>query len=317
MLEQEFEKEADTSDADIEAVIAKSSETQEEVIEDNQGAEDFNEEETPSDEQGENIQEKTKAQIQEELDWLKDNRAEKMWKKDPNNMYKVLKNLEKISTPTHMALKKFGINDHKELEETLNKYAELASPENPQNIILSELENWLSNDATRTKVNEFFNEMRIAQKKQEASQLLGYNVDNEHLTPQMIRFMEEQSQVKQELAQLKAQKAKEEKEKALDTTLDSIQKMVKDYGIEEYDETKFLQEAVEQRIPLEQLESYFLKNAFTKIAQVSKAKGEKAVLNNLKKNKFSGIAPDGGKAVAAKSNDTEAEFNDALDRLIQ
>lgn len=310
------EKDIDTSNEDIDNIINGGQETPKEVDSDiNQGSEENLEEETPAEEVSENTQEKTKERIEEELNWLKDNRAEKMWKKDPNNMYKVLKNLEKISTPTHMALKKFNIDDHKQLEEALSKYSELTSPENPQNIILNELETWLNNEASREKVNEFFNEMRLNQKKQEASQLLGYNVDNEHLTPQMIKFMEEQNQVKQELATLKAQKQREEREKALDNTLGSINKMVKEYGIDGYDESKFLQEAVEQKIPLEQLESYFLKNSFTRLAQVSKAKGEKAVLNNLKKNKFSGIVSDGGKSTTQKSEDPDAEFNALIDKI--
>lgn len=307
----------DTSAQDIDALVDKSQNASLEGGDSaSQGNSGASNQDTPGQAQGDTNGENADLQKKKEevFDWLKDKRAEKMWGKDPNNMYKALKNLEKVSTPTHMAMKKYGVEDSEGLEKILEAYKNLSNPEAPANVITKEIETWLSAEGLKDKVTEFFNQMRVEFKKQEATKLFGYQINNEQLTPQMIKLMEEHEQLKNTVSKYEQEQQAKAREQALDNSLNSIKEMAKEYGIEDYDENAFLQEVLDQKIPLAQLESYFLRNALSKVAEISKQRGENTVLNNLKKKKFSGVVPQGG-TPSGEKDDVEAEFNSILDKI--
>jgi hypothetical protein len=109
---------------------------------------------------------------EEVYDWSKDERFEKMWKKDPNGLYKSYRNIEKMVEPMKTELgtvkqqnqaiqevcEEFGITTE-QLKDIFTEHKTLKDPDHPENKSKNYFQSWLGNDMYKDKVLGFFQEL--------------------------------------------------------------------------------------------------------------------------------------------------------------
>jgi len=251
---------------------------------------------------------------EETFDWSKDPRFKDFWKEDANNMYRDLKGYDRKYTPLNSTLKKYELDGNDALSERLEDYKTLIDPESTNNVIVNELTDWMGDVELAPQVQEAFEKFRGVVTQRKASEMLGYPVGTEQLTPQMVKLMEDFDTLKGQVDQTEKAKLSEQQSQHLDSELDKISKVAQKYGLEDYNEEAFIEEAMKSNLSPDALYSHFMENSLEKIAARTSEDASLKTANALKKKKAGGVTQSGNDAPAQKSavEGLQGEFNNAL-----
>jgi hypothetical protein len=148
--------------------------------------------------------------------WDKDKRYEPSWKKDPNNLYKSYREIEKVYGPLkkdHETLtgvfKKYDF-DPTTLEDRIKEYQSLKDPKSDINQMIGYFKGWLSDPSYRQKVIEYFTTLE----KEKQRSKYGENIPDE-----IIQEIEN-------LKNWKTEKETKEKEEQYQKDYDSASKTI-------------------------------------------------------------------------------------------
>lgn len=227
------------------------------------------------------------------LDWTKDERHEKMWKKDPNGLYKSYKELEKVFTPLkqesermRQMFEELQVQPDK-LSEIIKGYNEFQNPENPLTKRANYFGAWLENPMYQTQVVNFFKELESSELRR-----LYPNMSQESI--EKIQTMEtELKTLKQDREQQVFTKQVEENSNWINKSLEKAKKYAESKGFTFTDEikNKLLEHGDKNNIPPQYLFQEFL-NMFEKdIEKSHSTKLEQDILKRLNKTKDSEIIP--------------------------
>jgi len=235
---------------------------------------------------------------QEVYDWLKDKRAETMWKRNPNELYKSYVNLEKAYTPIKQkygelekTFKELNVQPDK-LKNIITEYNELTNPNNPIIKKLLEYHEWSENPLYKEQFNTFIADLR--------------NRELQRKFPNMTQEqIERQMATENELKEVKTYLQRIEEEKLVTKYKDDISKGLEDArkyasarGFEWSDDVnmKVLQYADENRISPDNLFYAFLKLYDKDLDNSYTTKKEREILEKLQKNKSSNVVSAGTKS---------------------
>ena len=162
---------------------------------------------TPQANAGKQSGEPTQAQLDT---WDKDKRFETMWKKDPNNMYKSYREIEKMYEPVKKEaddLKRIFAEakiEPAQIKDILSELDTLKAPDRPQNALFSALEPYLKDPVYAKEIEAFFEEI---ERKSITAKYPGMNEEQ----------IRKQIDLETRLNQLEDEKKKVEYEKQVET----------------------------------------------------------------------------------------------------
>ena len=167
---------------------------------------------------------------QDILDWTKDLRYEKSWKKDSNNLYRSYRDMEKTFNPLKQraeqydkltgTFKQFKLEPEK-LGEYVKEYQELKNPDRREYKVTSYFDKWLNDPKFSQQVQNFFAELEKAERQAKWGA---------ELSDEIISKLEGLEKFKTE-AEKKEQEAKENTYRAeVTATIQTQTKMNEDYA---------------------------------------------------------------------------------------
>lgn len=254
--------------------------------------------------------------------WDKDQRYEKSWKKDPNNLYKSYRELEKVYPTTKAEAEKYrklfteaGIEPDT-LPNMLKEYQELKSPDRRENQLASYLDNYLKNDLYKQTVLDFFGTLE----KKELQARYGENLPDEVLAKL------------KDLDEFKQKSEKEASDREFGAALESTKSVLaqettknetyaKQYGIEYDDQTHndLMTYCRENRIPPSQVHIVFKALAQDAIIKANEEKVRAKTHEEIVKQRKSGVLVNTQASPASKPTNSFRESvkaSGALDRIL-
>jgi hypothetical protein len=241
-----------------------------------------------------------KPDTEEVFDWTKDARYVKMWKKDPNGIYKSYRNAEKMIEPLKSELselkkkqdeinalaKEFGITPE-QLKEVLTEHKVFKDPNHVDNQRLGYLNTFLDNPVYQQEVVNFFNEL-----EQKELQRLYPNMNAEQIKKQVeldnkvkeLEAANEKNQHEKLVAQFSAE---------LESNVDRAKKYAESRGFDFTDEIKneLLEYCDKNEIPTKYIYSTFVEKYSEPLDKAYADKVQQGQLQNLNKNKGSVTIP--------------------------
>ena len=240
----------------------------------------------------------TDQKVKEILDWTKDDKFEKVWKKDPNNLYKSYNESQKqwheFYNQLSKVLKEYKIKNADELKgyfDTRKDYDDLRkNEENFMNL-------WNHPDHGQ-KLQKLFNEIANETKQLES--------DPTYQSQKRLEMLESK------LASYEEKEKMREGQIKLDSYLNEVNSLSKKYGIKSFKESEFIEELRDNSIPFEGIKSYFIEKFLPDIIKGEKSKVESSVVNNLKNNSKGSILSDS----KAQNKKTELSWDEAINGLL-
>lgn len=204
-------------------------------------------------------QETSQPATQEDWDYTKDARWQKMWKGDVKNMYKSYKNLEQVYEPIKSiksdydnlqnVFKQYGIDSAK-LPDYISEYNQFKDPKNPRNMMADYFGQYLESNETRPLMENFFTFLEKPEYLPHLNNFLNELVttENQRLYPgwnsQQIAehktMQKELSEFKKMFDEQKAQERKVAIDKEVNAQIQKVSEFAKENGIN-LDENTFAQ----------------------------------------------------------------------------
>lgn len=179
--------------------------------------------------------------------WDSDSRYEKMWKKDPNELYKSFRNIEKMYSPLQ--------KKYKDLESKISSYDSEISGYKDKIGAYSEVEkiiNFLDSNPTYQK--EILGTInRLAEE--------GQRNKYGDLPPEAISRLERAEQLEAKFAEMENEKHLNHQIEVLNTQLSEIDKIAEQLGVE-YDKKDFLMYCDANNIPPHMAKAVFMEKGF-------------------------------------------------------
>ena len=264
----------------------------------------------------ETSQEQTEQELQ---DWLKDSRAETMWKKDPNNMYRSYRSMEKMYTPLKSQTEKINkmFKDHgvevDQFGNIIKEYKTLKDPKSPANQWLDYIKGHLSGE-DKDEVIKFFNERdrKLDQKKY-----------GENLPDSVIERLKKSEELEQRLNQ-KEEQEKYQAEynqtvKTIADKLSEVENLAKDYDVIFDADTKsgLLKYCSDNNIDPNYIPAVFSQLALAAVKKSASTQSERKVIENLESSKKAGIVTKSSNSATVKSKPSgfRAEMSDMLSKM--
>jgi len=227
----------------------------------------------------ENVSQET---IEKPQDWTADKRFSSFGNKPEmaiSEMYKMLKGYDKTYTPIQMAIKKYGINDSKSLEQTLEEYKGLKDPNNDINKLIDYLRPVL---ADQKRLPAF--QQTIEKMKQEIDrEKFGSN-----LSPEEIQALKAGQEANERLAQLEEEREVERIEQAINKSVSDIKTYAEKNNLQ-FETKEFLDYCQNNQVPSHLMMDVFMAKAKPFIVNNESRKAEENVMRNLEENKRGGI----------------------------
>lgn len=250
----------------------------------------------------------------EVYDWTKDARHGKMWK-DPNDMYKSYRELEKFKAEKHDPLKKqfdFVVSTLKEegygveqIKDILKEVKQWKDPDNPVVASGNYLQNWLGNPLYETDVKNFFTALQTK--------------ENQRLHPNWTdEQIHEWDAQKEKVAALEAEREEGNRVKmvseyktTISDSMDKIQKLAESRGFN-FDlsmKNDFFDHCMNNGIDPKYMYHEFRNLHDEAMEKTNRERIQNETLDNVRKNKGASII-DGGTGVqqAPESGDDPKGF---------
>lgn len=257
---------------------------------------------------------------EQEYDFTKDERFERMWKKDPNLMYKSYRSLEDqygkvkpIQDQYTQLMSKFESKGLKvdALDEYMREYEELKDPNNPKNIDYQILQDFMSDPISEQKLGNFFRELQT-----EKMQRMFPGMNQEQIQQQL--------QMKEELEALKKaeyQRQLEAKEKeflsVINKNTEKMMSFAKERGLEITEEIKndVLEHCAKNNIPANAILATFLEKYGDKLQDAWENKMRDNFTKNRNKTDKVAIPSATKSSKPIQSNSSEENSKNLRDKL--
>lgn len=253
---------------------------------------------------------------QEIADWQKDERFERMWKKDPNGLYKSYTELEKVYNPLkekHTALetqvnevsalfKEMGIEPTKEqIKAVLDELKGFKDPNNIVNKRNDFLGHWLDDESRYrkygTKIDTFFNDLQMEEWREKfpgmTTEQIQHQIDLEKKVEKFENFQ-----------------ATEQSKQTMGENLSKIQTLCNRYGFAFSTDikTQFLNDCMKKGVSTREVYHTFIDQFGEQLEKSLRDKVQKEQLQNLEKNK-QGVIPAAG-GTKPPDNNAKMSFRD-------
>ena len=248
------------------------------------GVETPAEPQTSTPEAAKTVEQKTK----ETIDWLLDPRADKMWKKDPNNLYKSYRNIEKVYDPLKKQtdsltalFKELELENPELLREIIPEYREFKDPNNPLIKTANYFKSWLDNPVYSPKVEGFFQELE----KQELARL--YPGMNEEQIKKQVELENKLKTLEEKNNQIETEKMVATYKGEIKQGIDKSKKYAEKVGLAWTDEihSKLLDYCSKNNISTRYIFQAFIELFGADIEKSFTERHEKEVMEKLNKNK--------------------------------
>lgn len=257
-----------------------------------------------SDQQAPETAKPVSNEAQEVIDsWEKDPRTDKVWKKDPNNLYKSYRNLEKSYTPTQQVLKEFGFNTPDELKAALGEYKGYKDPNNELNQFLTYIAPILENEKYQGQFKSTLEKLRAELDKEQFGP---------HLNEQEILALKEAKEAKAEMQKFREEREVEQIKTEINTQLSEIEKYAESMNLQ-FDKNEFLKYCRDKNVPTNLMRDIFEAKARPFAEKAAAEKREQAVLKNIKNNQAGNISS-GNKVSAPKGQ--PLSYLEQIDRVL-
>ena len=255
------------------------------------------------------------------LGWDKDERYERIWKKDPNGLYKSYKELEKVYEPAKQKLsvyekqvnelntlaKEFGITPE-QLKDVLTEHKTYKDPNNPNNVVLGNLERWLNTPELSDKVKGIWNdllneEMRVKYPNMNAEQI-----------KKQVELENRQAEMEKKLNTYEHEKLVGQYSDEIRKSEQKVKEYAKSKGFEVTNEiwAKVLRHCHENRVETKNIPYAFRELYDAEVDKVYFEKVKQDQLKALNKNKGETILPAGTAAKPSVSGGLRSMLNKAL-----
>lgn len=237
--------------------------------------------EAGQDTQGEQVE-----TLQEEIpSWDKDKRFGSMWK-DPNDMYRSYRNMEKTLSPLQQKIKEFESKVvpeyQKNLQERDTRLQELEPIEKTVQFLQG-------NERYRNEI------LQVIEKLEEEDKRIKYG----DLPPEAIQKLEKAEEIERKFQAFEEEKQQEKNISALSGELEKVQGVAKEYGLE-YDEAEFVQYLKHKNVQPEEfdrIEGMFLQKAIKHIANSVSKTAQTGVVQNLESNRKKALPASNGRTL--------------------
>ena len=225
-----------------------------------------------------------------EFDWTKDGRYEKMWNKDPNQLFKSNKELEKqldeyrpYKTDLENIKSKIegqGIDINK-LDDYIKEYQELKSPDNPKNQDLEFIYSFLEKPEYADKIANFFRDLSLSDLQSRFP-----NMNHEQIQRQ-LQVENELKSLREEREQEKQEKNRQEFFKRQESGVKKIKEFSDTRGFVMNDEqlSRFVDSATKEGVTPENYHAHFIYMFGKELDEAYNRKMEESYLKRLNNNK--------------------------------
>lgn len=263
----------------------------------------------------------TETEPEQEWDWTKDERHARMWKEDPNGMYKSYRNLEgeyekvkSLKNDYTSLTSKFEERGLKvdELDNYFNEYKELKDPNNPRNQDMAILEDFMSDSETEQKIGNFFRELQTEKLQRQFPGM------NQEQIQSQVKMTEELSELKKAEEQRQYEsKTKEYTQQILGNTKKMVE-FASDRGFEVTDNIKneVLDYCTKNQIPPNAIFATFLEKYGDKVFEAQENKMRDNYTKKLNGNDKT-IIPSAKKTGGASNGTSSAENKNRLNDIIR
>ena len=207
---------------------------------------------------------------QDVSDWTKDQKYEKVWKKDPNQLYKSYNESQKqwhtFYQPLSGVLKEYKIKNAEELKSFFYSRKDF-------DVLKQNEDNFLAlwnHQTYGPKLQNLFREIESEQSRLQNDPIYQNEIRLKQLETQLAKYAEKERFM--------------EGQSKLDSGLSELGNMAKQYGLKSYNETKFLQELHDNDVPIDKIKTHFIEKFLPEIIKGEKAKVEQGIAKNLKNN---------------------------------
>ena len=258
---------------------------------------------------------------QEVNDWTQDERHEKMWKKDPNGLYKSYRELEKVHSPLkekHTALeiqvgkvtelfKQFGVEPTE--EQIKGVFEELKSFKDPDNPVVSNgtfLSEWLEDSEFNPTVVNFFNDLQAKKAQRDFPGWTKEQIEAHNERDTRLKTLESKQKENEQKEQVETAK------KSIADNFGKIKQYSDEIGFTFTDDIQkaFMSEAMESKVPPNLLYAFFKDKYAGDIEKLYSEKVKKEQLQELTKIHGKKIVG-GSDSVPAKSTGGDS-FDDVV-----
>lgn len=255
------------------------------------------------------------ATPQEVSDWLKDKRADTMWKKDPNNMYKSYREMEKLYEPTKKQLEQLNalFTEYKikpeQIKDIMTELNTLKSPDQPQNALFNGLKPYLSDPVYSKEIEAFFTDL------ERKALVAKYPGMSEDAIRKQIEIETELKTIKAEQQQRNNKEFEANLTKEMNGAWSGLEELAKSSGLEMTPEikNKFIEACSKEEIPPKLWKAYF-RDLFSKeIDSAYESIKEKQVIDKLNKNKSATLP---GGATKTQAAPAKSSFKEKLTKIV-
>lgn len=137
---------------------------------------------------------------EQEYDWTKDERFERMWKNDPNGLYKSYRNLEgqydkvkPLQANYEGLVSKFEENGLSvdQIDDYLNEYKTLKDPDNPINQDIAVLETFLNDSVAGPQLLNYLKELEVGMMQRQYPNMSQAQIEHQMRTDQELKALKE------------------------------------------------------------------------------------------------------------------------------
>lgn len=252
---------------------------------------------------------------EEVIDWTSDKRFDSMWKKDPNNLYKSYKELEKGYQPLKTKYDSFSklLKDHgveaDKLEDVFGEWKKFSSPDSQERKFFDYFWGWANNPMYRGDIENFFSALET---KEMQRRFPGMNEEQIQrmvaLENEIKGFREKEEQRSQK--ELETQFASE-----IEQGINRVKEYSSKYGFNFNEElqAELLEYCASNNVPTKYVFQAFLEKYHDQLQKSVSSKVESDVLARLNKQKGA-VIPGGG---SKKPGTTQGmSFEDKLRQFV-